>query len=408
MTNLFSGNTFLEKLSRVGLKKHTQKKRIVRLMYQHGAMSVAELIGIMSLSSPSILSLLEELTKEHLVEIKGAGDSSGGRRPNLYGLKSNSFFVLGIDIGLYATRIAIYNNNNENISGTKLYNILLDNSTSKLDAVYQYATDLILSSKIEAFRLIGVGVSMPGLINIDEGVNYSYFYQDDKSLKSRLEEKFSKPVFIINDAHAKAIAELRFGQAKGKKNVIVLNVSSGLSTGLIFNGEVYHGTNGFSGEFSHTPFVDDGVLCNCGKKGCLETVASGLAIKRNAIEGLRNGVSSIVSNLVHDNLDDLQSKHVIDAALQGDHFSINLISKVGYELGKGASVLVQTLNPELIIVGGRVSRAGDFLILPMKQALNEYSLYKIKETVKISLSKLGNTANLVGIVAYVMENVLEN
>jgi len=408
MTNLFTEHTFLDKLGRIGLKKHLQKKKIIRLMYQHEALSVAEFIGIMNLSSPTILSLLDELTNENLIEVKGAGDSSGGRKPNLYGLKSNSFFVLGIDIGLYATRIAIFNNNNEKIADTNYFKMELDNSAQKVDEIFQSAKKLISSAKIDSTRIVGIGLSMPGLIDLDSGINYSYFKFGDSSLKKVLEDKFSKPVFIINDAQAKAIAELRFGQARGKKNVIVLNVSSGLSTGLILNGQVYHGSNGFSGEFSHTPFIEDGILCNCGKKGCLETVASGIALKRNAIAGLKNGMSSIISDIVADDLDSIQSKLVVEAALKGDQFSIGLISKVGYQLGKGTSILVQTLNPELIIMSGRVSRAGSFLTLPMEQALNEFSLFKIKENVKIVQSDLGNTANLIGTIVFVMENILEN
>ncbi|MCK5775175.1 MAG: ROK family protein [Bacteroidales bacterium] len=408
MANFFNESTFLATLGRKGLKKHLQKKKIVRLMYGCKALSISELIDVMGLSLPSILSLLDELIKEDLVEIIGSGDSSGGRKPKLYGLKSNSFFVLGIDIGLYATRIAIYNNNNENIADTNYFKIDIDNSKEKAIEIYQRAAELINTTEIEHSRLMGVGISMPGLIDLDTGVNHSYLNFSDQRLRKFFEEKFESPVFIINDAQAKAVAELRFGQAKGKKNVIVLNVSSGLSTGLILNGQVYHGTNGFSGEFSHTPFVENGILCSCGKKGCLETVASGLALKRNAIKGLKNGVTSIISELVDNKLSTIQSKHVVEAARKGDQFSIGLIAKVGYELGKGASVLVQTLNPELIIMSGRVSHAGSFLTLSMEQALNEFSLFTIKENVKIVQSNLGNTANLIGSIAYVIGNVLEN
>lgn len=408
MTNLFNENTFLDKLSRIGLKKHLQKKRIIRLIYEHKTLSVAELISIMNLSSPSILSLLEELSKEDLIENTGSGNSSGGRRPSLYGLKPNSFFVLGIDIGLYSTRMAIFNSTNENITNIKEFKTCLTSSDIIIDLIHENAQELISSSKINPERLIGVGVDMPGLIDIENGINYSYLYDKERSLRSVLEEKFLRPVYIMNDAQAKALAELRFGLARGKKNVIVLNVSSGLGTGLIFNGQVYHGTNGFSGEFSHTPYIDNGILCSCGKKGCLETVASGLALKRRAIEGLKNGVSSIVYDIVKGDIDAIESKHVVEAVKQGDQFSIGLVSKVGYELGKGTSVLVQTLNPELIIVGGRVSKAGDFLTLPMEQALNEHTLYKVKESVKIVSTQLGNDANLLGAVAYVIENILEN
>jgi len=408
MANFFDENTFLDKLGRISLKKHLQKKKIIRLMYGHKALSIAELIGIMNLSSPSILSLLDELVKEELVEVIGSGDSSGGRRPKLYGLKPNSFFVLGIDIGLYSTRMTIYNCNNESVTEISEFKTSIVDTESTLKEIFKKSQELIESSNIKSNKLIGVGIAMPGLIDLDLGINYSYLRIEGSNLRTELEKKFKHPVFIINDGQAKALAELRFGLAQGKKNVLVLNVSSGLGTGLIFNGQVYHGTNGFSGEFSHSPFVENGILCSCGKKGCLETVASGLALKRNAIDGLKNGVSSVVSEIVNGDIDSIQSKHVVKAVKQGDQFSIGLVAKVGYELGKGISVLVQTLNPELIIVGGRVSHAGDFLTLPMQQALNEYTLYNIKESVTIAQSQLGDNANLLGLVAYVMENVLEN
>ncbi len=408
MTNLFSESSFLGTLGRKGLKRHFQKKRIIRLMYLHKALSIQELMINMNLSSPSVLSLLTELISEDFVEQIGSGDSSGGRKPKLYGLKPDSFFVLGIDIGLYSTRISIYNCDNESITEISEFNTKLVDTESTLKEIYKKSQELIASSKIKPHKLIGVGIAMPGLIDLDRGINYSYLKIEGKSLRAELEKEFSRPVFIINDAQAKALAELRFGLAQGKKNVLVLNVSSGLGTGLILNGQVYHGTNGFSGEFSHTPFVENGILCSCGKKGCLETVASGLALKRNAIEGLKNGVSSVVLEIVDGDIDSIQSQHVVKAVKQGDQFSIGLVSKVGYELGKGISVLVQTLNPELIIVGGRVSHAGDFLTLPMQQALNEYTLYNIKESVSIAQSQLGDNANLLGLVAYVMENVLEN
>lgn len=408
MTNLFNESSFLGTLGRKGLKRHFQKKRIIRLMYLHKALSIQELMINMNLSSPSVLSLLTELISEDFVEQIGSGDSSGGRKPKLYGLKPDSFFVLGIDIGLYSTRISIYNCDNESITEISEFNTKLVDTESTLKEIYKKSQELIASSKIKPHKLIGVGIAMPGLIDLDRGINYSYLKIEGKSLRAELEKEFSRPVFIINDAQAKALAELRFGLAQGKKNVLVLNVSSGLGTGLILNGQVYHGTNGFSGEFSHTPFVENGILCSCGKKGCLETVASGLALKRNAIEGLKNGVSSVVLEIVDGDIDSIQSQHVVKAVKQGDQFSIGLVSKVGYELGKGISVLVQTLNPELIIVGGRVSHAGDFLTLPMQQALNEYTLYNIKESVSIAQSQLGDNANLLGLVAYVMENVLEN
>lgn len=408
MANLFNEGNFLGTLGRIGLKRHFQKKKIISLMYLHKSLSIQELMIHINLSSPSVLSLLEELVKEELVEVIGSGDSKGGRKPKLFGLSPNSFYVLGIDINLDSTKMAIYNNNNEEISAIEEFKTDIQQSESIIKKIHQKANEITSASNINSNRIIGVGIDMPGLIDLDSGINYTYLNDQKEGIRSVFEKKFSRPVFVINDAHAKAIAELRFGQAIGKKNVLVFNVSSGLGTGLIFNGQVYFGANGFSGEFSHTSFVRDGILCSCGKKGCLETVASGLALRREAINGLKNGHTSIISEIVNGDLDAITSKHVVKAIKLGDEFSIKLVSKVGYELGKGASVLVQTLNPELIIVGGHVSQAGEFLTLPMKQAINEHTLYRVKESVEIVQSQLGENVNLLGSVSYVIENILQN
>ncbi len=408
MTEIFNNNTYFNNLSKVGQKKHLQKKKILYQMYEQKSLSIAELISKLNLSTPSILALLDELTKDDLIKIIGSGGSSGGRRPNLYGLSSNSFYVLAIDMGLYSTRMAIFNCNNENITGIKEYKSDIRDAKAESLEIFDFAQNLISNSGIQVDRLIGVGVDMPGLIDFKNGINYSYLTNPNRSLKNILEEKFDKPVFVLNDAQAKALAELRFGQAKSKKNTLVLNLSSGLGTGLILNGMVYHGTDGFSGEFSHTPYVDNGILCSCGKKGCLETVASGLALVRGAKEGIKEGATTLISEIVKGDLDSLRSHHIVEAVLRGDQFSIGLVSKMGYELGKGLSVLVQTLNPELIILGGRISNVGEFLTLPMLQALNEHTLFKIKESVKIKISQLKDNANLLGATAYVVENVLNN
>ena len=222
-------------------------------------------------------------------------------------------------------------------------------------------------------------------------------------------EKFGKPVVIENDAKARALAEFRFGKAKGKKNVLVLYLSWGIGMGMILNGKPYRGARGLSGEFAHIPMTDErAYLCSCGKRGCLETVASGSALTRMAKEALENGEMTLIKEMANNNAGKITQSLVLEAAKRGDQFAISTISKVGFELGKGISSLVQILNPEMIILSGPLANAGSYLTTSIEQALQQYTFAIMTEDLEITLSELKADANLLGNVINVMENIFEN
>ncbi len=407
MSTLIGDIGFLEKLTRIGLKKNLQKKKIVRCLYLRGASTISEVINSMELSAPTVQSLLDEMAEEGLVEIKGPGTSKGGRRPNLYGLKNNAFFILAIDIGRQSTRVSVFNNNNETLTGIRYIPLKLENEFRVIDQIHEFANAVVEESGIDQRKIVGVGIDMPGLVDTEKGINYSYL-NFDTPLRTIFEERFNKPVIILNDAQAKAAAEFRFGQATGKKNVLVLHIGSGLGTGMILNGKPYFGSQGFSGEFSHIHMVEKGTLCHCGKRGCLETIASGMALTRNVISSLQKGEESSILDIVNHDYDKINHKIILDAALNGDQFAINHLAEIGRELGKGIAILVQILNPELIILGGRISEAGKYLTLPLEQSLFQYSIPKLRDELQIVISELGDKANLLGSVISVMENIFEN
>jgi predicted NBD/HSP70 family sugar kinase len=214
------------------------------------------------------------------------------------------------------------------------------------------------------------------------------------------------PVYIENDAKARALAEYRYGLAKGANNALILHVGWGVGLGMILNGKLFRGASGFAGELSHIPTVENGRLCSCGKQGCLETVASGTALVRLATEGLRAGKNSTLNQII-DSGKELIPKSIIEAANKGDQFAISVISQVGLELGKGIAILIQLFNPERIILGGRVAEANQYLLTPIEQALNHYSIPKLRNQTKIMISELGTNANILGAVAMVIENIFE-
>ncbi|MFA6336106.1 MAG: ROK family protein, partial [Bacteroidales bacterium] len=221
------------------------------------------------------------------------------------------------------------------------------------------------------------------------------------------EEKLHIPVFIENDAKAIALAEFRLGTARSKKDVLVLYLDWGIGLGIIINGKLYRGVSGFAGEFSHIPMVEDGVLCRCGKLGCLETIASGTTLVRMAEEGIASGKSSMLLNRQKQKNSKIEVKHVVDAALSGDQYSISIIADIGKNLGKGIAILIQLFNPELIVLCGKLSEAGQYLVTPVQQAIQTHTMNQLSKQTKVVLSKMGSEIGIMGALAVVMENVFE-
>jgi predicted NBD/HSP70 family sugar kinase len=251
---------------------------------------------------------------------------------------------------------------------------------------------------------------MPGLEGLKEGRNYTYLLtpEGSVSLQQVLESKFKKPVFLQNDVNAATLAEYRFGLARSRRDVLVISMDWGIGIGMILDGKLRTGTSGFAGEFGHIPLVEDGVLCYCGKRGCLETVASGNALARLAAMGIKSGQSTQLHNFSGRDTDQLEPKVVIDAAHNGDQYAINILSEIGLNLGKGIAILIQLFNPELIILGGKMAEAKHYITVPIQQSINTYCMTQLREKTSLAMSTLGAHAGILGAVATVMENIFLN
>ncbi|WP_299754818.1 ROK family transcriptional regulator [uncultured Pontibacter sp.] len=409
MSTLTSHTDQLETLNNVEKKKFLQKVKIIRHLYVKGARTNADICSRFNISSPTSMGLLGELISEGLVEKQGFGKSVGGRKPDLYGLRNNSLYVLSIDMDRFNTRMAIMDNNNNQVTPTQTHSYTLPEDLGGLDALCDWVRELITSSGIDQQRLVGIGVSMPGLVASKEGDSRTYLRTDvlGEPLQDLLRRKLGKPVFIQNDVKSAALAELRFGQAKGKQDVLVISIDWGVGTGVVMDGRLRGGASGFAGEFGHIPLVENGTLCHCGKRGCLETLASGVALARMAREGIQAGQKSILSKLSEQELEQLEPQHIISAAQQGDQFAINLLSDTGVNLGKGIAILIQLFNPELVILGGKMAEAGQLLTTSIQQSINTYCMAQLRESTSMALSTLGQQASMMGATATVLENILE-
>jgi glucokinase-like ROK family protein len=395
-------------LTNVERKKYLQKIRIIKHLYINGSNTNADICHTFKLSLPTSMALLNQLTAAGIVEKQGQGESVGGRKPDLFGLKKHTFFVLSIQIERFEIKLAILDNTHQ-VLFEKTIPTVISKEFRIVEFIHKYASELITSSKINSDKLMGVGISMPGLVSSEEGKNYTYFLQDQESesLQSAFEKRFKKPVIIFNDTKSSCLAEFRFGLAKNKSNVLVISMDWGIGLGIIMKRKMLTGVSGFAGEFGHIPIVEDGLLCHCGKRGCLETVASGIAMVSKAKKGLQEGQTSILNKMIDNDIENLEPELIIEAANLGDQFAINVLSEIGISLGKGIAILIQIFNPELIILEGKISEAKQFITTPIQQSLNTYTMIQLKERTQISLSTLGKNSSLLGATVAVMEHIFK-
>lgn len=384
--------------------KGTQLKyMIIKCLYFDKAMSCAELSELFDKSIPSIAKAVNELIDEGYVIEQGYAPSSGGRRPLMYAINASAMYILAIAMDQLSTRIQVVNLLNHPVSDLEMFELNLANNNHALALLVAHIENYILNSGIPKEKIAGIGIGMPGFINPIQGVNYTYLDAGDKTLIQYIGEETGLPTYIDNDSSLIAIAEQKFGIAKSYKEVMVINLSWGIGLGMIVNGEIFRGRNGFAGEFSHIPLSDEGSLCSCGKRGCLEAEASMLVVSKKAIAGIEQGRTT---EIVH--IDEAHSKQMSDAIMEaanhGDAFAIELFSDSGYKIGKALAILIHIMNPQAIVLSGRGAKVGHILLPYIQQALQKYCMPRLSAGTELLVSELGFDAELIGAAVLVMEN----
>ena len=220
--------------------------------------------------------------------------------------------------------------------------------------------EVVQKSGVSKNKILGIGIGMPGFVDAQHGVNYTFF-QNKGAIHEIVTAHTGIPVFVENDSSIVALAELRFGIARNRKNAMVINIGWGVGLGMIIDGELFRGENGFAGEFSHIPLFDNGKLCSCGKSGCLETETSLFVIVEKAKEGIRTGRVTSLKDLIKGTEESLEkdAETIIAYAGRGDRFAIELLSEAGYNIGRGIAILIHLLNPGLVVLSGRGALAGN-------------------------------------------------
>ena len=396
-----------DKMAISELKRYRLRMQILLYLYTKSLQSASALSKQTHFSLPTVRAILDDLIDEKIIRISGMGNSQGGRRPILYSHSDDAYHIMTIEFGHYKAKALLFNSLNKTTTSLHEY------TTNINDPELEKHTEAILNellkeSGLKKNQIAAIGLSMPGLIDTENGINRTIKDPAKRNIKERLKNKLNLPIYIENDARMQALGEFVFGKARHTKNTLVLNWNWGLGLGLILNGQIYQGSNGSAGEFSHIRILPEGELCECGKQGCLQTIASAGALLAMAQEEVKKRTVSQLTSLFADNLQSMKVIDIINCAKKGDELSISLLNTVGTKLAWGLSILIQLYNPELIVLNGPITKADKYILIPIQQTLNQYCLENILNNVKIEISEMEDHSGLKGVAVMVFHKIFRD
>ena len=315
--------------------------------------------------------------------------------------------ALAIDIGGTKILAAVVSPQGDIISQQYCLTLASEGVEAVIDRLLIATRGALDKANVDLSQLKGLGIATAGALDTRKGIvtaSPNLPGWQNVPLRDIVVEKLGINTYLVNDANAAALAEYLLGAGRGTNNMIYVTVSTGIGGGIIINGELYSGVDGCAAEIGHMTIDANGPECNCGNRGCLEVLASGTAVAREAIVRLKRGERSRISEIVGDKLEDIDARIVGVAAKGGDPLASEIIAKAAYYLGVGLVNLVNIFNPERIIIGGGMSHLGDMLLEPAKRVVKERAFKLPAQSVSIVPSQLGDDAGVIGAALFVFQS----
>ncbi len=373
--------------------RRLNRLRVIRALRDEGHISRADIARRTGLSRSTVSSLVADLQADGLVverpEPGSAFGAQGGRPPILLSFDASAGAALGIDFGHSHLRVAV----------SDLASTILAERTRPLDTDHDaqegldMAAELVIETLADAGvsreAVIGAGMGLPGPVRGEGTVGSSAILPGwiGMTAASEMRRRLEIPVMVDNDANLGALAEAAFGAARDAGDLIYLKVSSGIGAGLILNGRLYRGSAGLAGELGHVLVNPDGIVCRCGNRGCLETVAA---------------TGALVDLLRRSHGEDLTVPALLAHARSGDVGCRRVIHDAGRALGQVVASLINVLNPEMLVVGGELSAAGDLLLDGMRESISRAALPEASRGAEVVTGVLGERAQVLGALALVV------
>lgn len=395
-----------------GFLREMNLSAVLRFIYSEAPLSRSKLAAKTGLNKSTISILVEDLLDRRLIHETGVNSAGTGRPATLLEIKPGAGAVIAIDMGVDYVGAALID-----FCGSILWRRQIATDPSSLQEVTlgqmrELVNETIRICGERELRNLGLSFSIPGTVDIDEGVlifapNLNWHNVPFRNLFSA---STGLKVFIENDANAAAVAEHLFGVARQARDFIFVFAGVGLGGGLFLNDKLYRGKGGYAGEIGHTPIMAEPfqMPCHCGNLGCWETYANQNSIVRRVQSRLDSatGSAGLIPGMMMEQSAPLSFPMIKAAADGGDRFAIDSLAEAGTAMGTGLAGLVNIFNPEKIVLGGPISVAGDYLLPSIRASVQKHAMGEIIGQTEISISAFGSDASLIGAAAVVVNNIL--
>ncbi len=387
--------------------KTLNKHVVVDLIrFTPGGMSRAGLSRELGLTRAAVTSIVNDLSDMGIVR-EAEKQTSGGRKPAVLEIVPSQGYVVGAEMG--ATHIiALVADYSARVIREKEIRIDIkdgpDICLASLDRVVQ---QVIAEAGLQLVDIHAIGIGVPGPVVISEGFVSAPPIMpgwDNFPIRTAMNKKWNCTVLLNNDAELGALGEWAYGAGRNEANLVYIKVGTGIGAGLIFGNELYHGVTGSAGEIGHVTIQENGSICACGNRGCLESVAGGNAIALRALEEVQRGKRTQLVGF--GDFYQITINDVISAARKGDLLCQQIISEAGTHLGTAIASLVNLINPSIVIIGGGVAQSGDLLLEPIRAAVSHRSLRVASKAVRVSAALLGRRASAMGAVVQALSHSL--
>ncbi len=377
---------------------------------ENAPISRAALAEMTGLNRATITRLVRELIEHGFVRETGFQSVRAGRPSILLQLNPDAGCIIGAEIEVKFGSIIL-----TDLAAHVLWRKEVDfGDSDEPRAIVDSMIELVRQACAKAAErnryVLGIGMSLPGLVDVSSGVllfapNMRW---SDVPVKEWLEREFEIPIYVDNKANMAALAESYFGSARGSDFVLYINITAGVGAGIVLNQRIMAGAAGLAGEVGHMTLNPDGPRCNCGSQGCWETYVSALAVFRRARIAILDGEESKLADVVGDEFERITIPLMVEAAQRGDRVALNSLKETGYYLGVGLANLINTFNPQKVVLGGYVTQAYEFLLPVIKKTIQERALRWPCEAADIVVATYLNDASLMGAVATVYGKILSN
>lgn len=389
---------------------------VLNIIRQEKEISRADIVKKSGLSAPTVTRIVDSLINIEKLAIEvGTGESKGGRPPMIVRFNSEENYVIGIDWGRTHIHGIISNLNAEIIFNLDIPISSGGSFESDVKILNGLVDTLITSSGIEKNKLKGIGLAVAGFVNHKtQEVEYSPNFGWSKlDIQSVLQEKFKVPIVVDNVSRVMAMGELWYGVGNKFRNFVLVNIGYGLGSGIIVDGKPFNGFDGYAGEIGHNKIIiqsgknDQQRKCVCGKFNCLECFASGRGIAQTVKEQIHKYPQSIINDYSEGNIDCITTEMIAMAAKAGDKFARNVLEEAAALLAVTLANASNTLNPEAIIIGGKVVLSGEFFIEKLQKVFNNEIIQNVKRPVKLIRSELIGEAGVKGAVALILKEIVD-